>query len=1174
MKASLSLSQRATLIMEESNGAMEQVKHPKKGGLRASIFTYGMIGLDTIGFSSNSANMVLYCLFIMHFDPSTSSTTTTNFLGTAFLLALLGGFVSDTYMNRLNSILISGAVQLLGYLLIILQSHYQKLQPKLCLKSTCVEGGQAWMFYSSLYLLALGAGGIKGALPSLGADQFDIKDPNERKYVASFFNWLLLCGTVGAAIGNTIVVWVSTNKGWDRGFIISMSCSFVGLIFLALGRPFYRVRTPGNSPLLSVLQVLVVMFKNIKRRVPEDADALYELHDEESVSKNELIKHTHQFRILDKAAIIPQDSKLKKWKVCTVTQVEEVKILTRMMPIILSTILLNTCLAQLQTFSVQQGIIMNVHLGSFKVPSASISVIPLIFMCFLIPVYEIIFVPFIRKVTGHPNGITHLQRVGVGLVISAVSMGIAGIVEVKRRNKFLDDGYKISLFWLGLQYAIFGIADMFTLAGLQEFFYVEAPASMKSLATSFALLSLAMGFYLSSAFVNIINSVTGKLTKNKLGWLEGRDMNMNRLELFYWFLAILSVLNFANYLFWANWYKYKKEVPVVISRANSGRVHTYEGEDDSFEKYASSNQKDGLNEDEKDAENNEAMEQVKYRKKGGPRATMCTYAMFLLDNIGFSANATNMVLYCLFIMHFDLSNSSTTTTNFLGTAFLLGLVGGFISDTYMNRLNTILVSGAVQLLGYILIILQSHYRELQPDPCLESRCVEGGQAWMFYSSLYMLALGAGGIKGSLPSLGADQFDVKDPNERKYIASFFNWLLLSGTIGGTIGATIVVWVSMNKGWDRGFIISMLCSFAGLIFIALGRPFYRVRSPGNSPLLSILQVLVVMFKNIKRRVPKDADELYELHDEESVSKHELIRHTSQFRLLDKAAIMPQDLELGKWNVCTLTQVEEVKILTRMMPIILSTILMNTCLAQLQTFSVQQGVIMNDYLGSFKVPSASISVIPLIFMCILIPLYEIIFVSIIRKITGHPNGITHLQRVGIGLVLSAVSMGIAGIVEVKRRNKFVDDGYKISLFWLGFHYGIFGIADMFTLAGLQEFFYVEAPARMRSLATSFALLSLSVGFYLSSAFVNIINSVTGKLTKNQMGWLEGRDMNKNRLELFYWFLAILSALNFANYLFWAKWYKYKKETPVMSRANSTRVHIYDGEEDTIGEHAMSNH
>lgn len=231
-----------------------------------------------------------------------------------------------------------------------------------------------------------------------------------------------------------------------------------------------------------------------------------------------------------------------------------------MLPILASTIIMNTCLAQLQTFSVQQGNIMNLKLGSFTVPSPSIPVIPLLFLCILIPIYEIIFVPFARKITHHPSGVTQLQRVGVGLVLSSISMAVAGVVEVKRRDQGRKDSSNpISLFWLSFQYAIFGIADMFTLIGLLEFFYREAPANMKSLSTSFTWLSMSLGYFLSTVFVNLINTITKRITPSKQGWLHGIDLNQSNLNLFYWFLAILSCLNFFHFLYWASWYKYKSE---------------------------------------------------------------------------------------------------------------------------------------------------------------------------------------------------------------------------------------------------------------------------------------------------------------------------------------------------------------------------------------------------------------------------------------------------------------------------------------------------------------------------------------------------------------------------------------------------------------------------------------
>lgn len=231
------------------------------------------------------------------------------------------------------------------------------------------------------------------------------------------------------------------------------------------------------------------------------------------------------------------------------------------------------------------------------------------------------------------------------------------------------------------------------------------------------------------------------------------------------------------------------------------------------------------------------------------------------------------------------------------------------------------------------------------------------------------------------------------------------------------------------------------------------------------------------------------------------------------------------------------------------------MNTCLAQLQTFSVQQGYMMNRYMGSFQVPAPSVPVIPLFFMSILIPIYEYLFVPFARKITGHPSGITQLQRVGVGLFLSIISMAVAALIEVKRRNQSLDSHMlkPIHVFWLAFQYGIFGIADMFTLVGLLEFFYREAPEGMKSLATSFTWLSLSFGYFLSSIFVDIINKITRKKTHDKQGWLEGLYLDSYKLDLFYWFLAVLSCLNFFNYLFWASWYKYKKESDDDQKKNS---------------------
>lgn len=70
------------------------------------------------------------------------------------------------------------------------------------------------------------------------------------------------------------------------------------------------------------------------------------------------------------------------------------------------------------------------------------------------------------------------------------------------------------------------------------------------------------------------------------------------------------------------------------------------------------------------------------------------------------------------------------------------------------------------------------------------------------------------------------------------------------------------------------------------------------------------------------------------------------------------------------CTIKQLEDVKIVIKILPIFMSTIMLNCCLAQLSTFFVQQAATMNTKLGSLKIPPASLPVFPVLFIMVLAP------------------------------------------------------------------------------------------------------------------------------------------------------------------------------------------------------------
>lgn len=126
-------------------------------------------------------------------------------------------------------------------------------------KCEAADSGQAAVLFIGLYLVALGTGGVKAGLPALGADQFDENDPEEAPLISTFFNWFLFSLTVGAILGVTFVVWISSNQGWDLAFGVSTLAVLFAVIFILMGKSVYRHNSPKGSPIIRIVQVKRLM---------------------------------------------------------------------------------------------------------------------------------------------------------------------------------------------------------------------------------------------------------------------------------------------------------------------------------------------------------------------------------------------------------------------------------------------------------------------------------------------------------------------------------------------------------------------------------------------------------------------------------------------------------------------------------------------------------------------------------------------------------------------------------------------------------------------------------------------------------------------------------------------------------------------------------------------------
>nr|ALE20038.1 NRT1/PTR family protein 2.3 [Catharanthus roseus] len=556
-------------------------KQKKPGGWKAMPFVLGNETFERLANIGLMANFMMFLMTQFHMDQVSSSNVLSVWSACTSFLPLLGAFICDAYAGRFLTLSVATISAFLGMLTLTFIAWRHELHPPPCefliQPQTCKgpTASQMGVLILALTFLSIGSAGIRPCNIPFGVDQFDPNTEEGRKGINSFFNWYYTTFTLVLILALTVVVYIQDNVSWLLGFGIPAILMFCGIILFFLGTRVYVYVKPEGSVFSDIAEAISAAYKKRKLKLPileegDDVDGIFY----NPPPKGRVIKKlslTNQFRFLNKAALITEGevnqdgSRVDKWRLSSIQSIEEVKCLLRIMPIWASGIICFTAIAQQGTFTMSQALKMDRQLGPhFQVPPGSMTVISLITVGIIVPIYDRIFVPLLRKKTKIEGGITLLQRIGIGFIFSILSMIVAGFIERKRRASALDRGSPdgiapISVFWLSPQLILMGLCEAFNIIGQIEFYNKEFPDNMLSVANSLFSITMAGANYISIIIVNVIHKTTGK--KGHPDWLT-KDINKGRIENFYFVLAALGVLNFIYFLMVAPGYKYKSRVRV------------------------------------------------------------------------------------------------------------------------------------------------------------------------------------------------------------------------------------------------------------------------------------------------------------------------------------------------------------------------------------------------------------------------------------------------------------------------------------------------------------------------------------------------------------------------------------------------------------------------------------
>ncbi|CDP08944.1 unnamed protein product [Coffea canephora] len=435
----------------------------------------------------------------------------------------------------------------------------------------------------------------------------------------------------------------------------------------------------------------------------------------------------------------------------------------------------------------------------------------------------------------------------------------------------------------------------------------------------------------------------------------------------------------------------------------------------------------------------------------------------------------NIILYLITEFNFKIIDAAKGFNVISGCMALFPILGAVIADSFIGCFSVIWISSIINLLGVLLFTLTASLGILRPKPCNGSGFCDSPSQFQHAILILAMAFGSIGVAGTrftLGTMGAYQLDNPKHQEK-----FFNWFLFAWNSAAIVAATVVIYVQDDVSWAWGFGMCVAANVLGLIIFLAGWRFYCDIKPQGSPFKDLTCVILAA---IAKRKLLLSDKTQDFYSETMVRSKEPVAAAPTESFKYDFPSLSQCFDLVKWInqeiICTVQQVEDLKTLIRIIPLWTTGIFLSTPVAIQSSLTVIQALTMDRHFGpNFKIPPASIMVFTLL-SAISLPLIDRLSHPIWQKISIPP--LTLLQKIGIGHVLTILSMAISALVESTRLR-------------------------------------LSKAHNLHSTSTSTAMAAMLVGmaFYLSAAFIDLFRRVTNWLPDN---------INQGRLDNVYWMLV----------------------------------------------------
>ena len=435
--------------------------------------------------------------------------------------------------------------------------------------------------------------------------------------------------------------------------------------------------------------------------------------------------------------------------------------------------------------------------------------------------------------------------------------------------------------------------------------------------------------------------------------------------------------------------------------------------------------------------------------------------------------------------------------------YFFPLLGGWLSDRFFGKYNTVLWFSLIYCAGHACLAVFEDNRN------------------GFYTGLFLIALGSGGIKPLVVSFVGDQFDQSNKAKAKIVFDAFYWTINFGSFFASLLMPIFL---RQYGAAVAFGIPGILMFIATVIFWMGRKQYVRVPPAASSPHSFLRVV---------RTALLADSPGQGRPGLLVAAIGAALAIGALLLIPKlgfviCACLALGLLIGFGGTGASMQLERargahpdvavdgVRAVLRILIVFALTTPFWSLFDQKASTWVVQGSQMTTP-GWFQ-PAQMQALNPLLVM-LLIPFNNLVLYPLLRRAGFEP---TALKRMGWGIAFSGVAWIVAGAIQL-----WIDGGDAVSIAWQVLPYALLTFGEVLVSATALEFAYSQASASMKGVIMAF--------WYLASTFGSLWVLLTNASVRNEavISHIASTGLSENAFLMFFFAgFAFLAAAAFALY------------------------------------------